>query len=267
MIDNSVLANLPMGRLTWAVGAIHGERDRLQSLHLLIGNRIQPPDNLVYLGNFLGRGPDVRGTVHELLLFRRELMARQPDAEHGAIVYLRGSQEEMWQKLLQVQFAPNPREVYRWMLAQGLGATVEAYGGVLSEGQSAAGMGAVALSQWTNRLRAAVRAIDGHDRLLNSLHRAAYTVDGSMVFVNAGLDLSRPLSEQQDTLWWGDLHFENLTGLYAGCKRVVRGADKKRRGVAVTDVTATLDGGAGFGGTIAAACFDAKGAVVDLVET
>lgn len=266
MIDNSVLASLPVGRLNWAIGTISGERDRLQAVHQIVGARIQPTDNLVYLGNFLGRGPDVLGTVHELLLFRRQLMARQPEAEHGAIVYLRGSQEEMWQKLLQVQFAPNPREVYRWMLGQGVDATVEAYGGVLSEGQSAAGMGAVALSQWTNKLRAAVRAIDGHDRLLNSLHRAAYTADGGMVFVNAGLDLSRPLSEQQDTLWWGDLHFETLTGLYADCKRVVRGADKKRGGVAITDVTATLDGGAGFGGTIAAACFDATGAVVDLIE-
>ena len=31
----------------------------------------------------------------------------------GDIVFLRGSQEEMWQKLLELQFAPNPREVLR----------------------------------------------------------------------------------------------------------------------------------------------------------
>jgi serine/threonine protein phosphatase 1 len=266
VVNDSVFAKLPADRLTWAVGSIFGERERLESLHALLGERIKPPDNLLYLGNFLGRGRDIHGTVRELLLFRRMLMARMPEVEHGAVVFLRGSQEVMWRKLLQIQLAPNPREVYGWMLAQGIGPTIEAYGGVLSEGKSAAAMGAVALSQWTNKLRAAIRAIDGHDKLLNQLHRAAYVEDGSMIFVNAGLDTTRPLSEQNDALWWGGFSFDRLDGLYAECKRIVRGFDSKQGGVSISDVTASIDGGCGFGGTLAAACFAPDGNVLDVIK-
>ena len=38
--------------------------------------------------------------------------------------YLRGSQEEMWHKVLQLQFAADPRGVLAWMLEQGLGTTL-----------------------------------------------------------------------------------------------------------------------------------------------
>lgn len=266
MAEHTFFASLPADRLTWAIGAIYGERDQLSNLHAALVDRIRPADNLVYLGNFVGRGADVRGVVHEMLVFRRALMARDPNEDHGDIVFLRGSQEEMWHKLLQIQFAPNPREVFQWMLSQGVGPTIEAYGGMVSEGQSAARMGAVALSQWTNKLRTAVRSVDGHDRLLNSLQRAAFTQSGSMIFVNAGLDISRPLSEQSDTFWWGGFGFDHLTGLYADCKRIVRGTDRNRGGTTIQDVTACIDGGCGFGGTLVAACFDADGHLVDLLD-
>lgn len=35
------------------------------------------------------------------------------------LVYLRGGQEEIWQKMLQLPFAPNPMQVLEWMLGQG----------------------------------------------------------------------------------------------------------------------------------------------------
>ena len=54
------------------------------------------------------------------------------------LVYLRGAQEEMWQKLLQLQFAPNPQDVLRWMLGQGVETTLRAYGGAAEVGLSAA---------------------------------------------------------------------------------------------------------------------------------
>ncbi len=117
---------LPAGRRNWAVAAIHGEADRLRALHRHLAGRIQVGENLIYLGNFLGRGNAVAETIEELLLFRRALLAR-PGAEFDDIVYLRGSQEEMWHKLLQIQFAPNPGEVLEWMLEQGLAPTLAAY--------------------------------------------------------------------------------------------------------------------------------------------
>ena len=100
-------------------------------------------DRLVYLGNCLGHGAEVRGAIDELLGFRRQILAR-PGMFPFDIAYLRGAQEEMWQKLLQLQFAPNPREVLGWMLEHGVGATLSAYGGSIQQGIVAARDGPLA---------------------------------------------------------------------------------------------------------------------------
>jgi serine/threonine protein phosphatase 1 len=202
-VDDTVIAVLPGGRRTWAVAAVHGEARRLEALHDQLATRLQPDDHLVYLGNVLGRGADVAATVNELLLFRRAVLARQLHDGAGAIVFLRGSQEELWHKLLQLQFAPNPRQVLEWMLARGVGPTIEAYGGSIRDGRSAANRGAFAISQWTNRLRAAIRAVDGHARLISALRRAAVTDDGALLFVSAGINPGRALADQGDAFWWG----------------------------------------------------------------
>ncbi len=152
------------------------------------------------------------------------------------------------------------------MLTQGVGATLEAYAGDVGEGRRAAAMGAVALSQWTNRLRATVRSADGHERLLAALRRCAYSEDGALLFVSAGIDPARPLSQQSDTFWWGGRDFDAIDQPYAGFRRVVRGYDARHRGVVIRETTASLDGGCGFGGKLVAACFDGAGEMVDLVE-
>src|SRR5512144_3266648 len=180
IVDPSVFAVLPEARRNWAVASIYGEAERLGNLHAQLLQRIHSEDNLIYLGNFLGRGA-VAATVQELLVFRRTLMARQPAATHGEIAYLRGSQEEMWHELLQMQFAPNPREVLEWMLSQGVGPTIAAYGGSIDDARTAAKLGAVAIARWTNNLRSKMREADGHERLMHVLRRAAYTSDGSVL--------------------------------------------------------------------------------------
>jgi len=265
MVERAVFAELPEGQLTWAVASIYGECARLQRLHALLAGRLRPQDNLVYLGNMLGRG-DVLATVDELLLFRRAMLAERLSPDCGAIAYLRGSQEEMWHKLLQVQFAPNPREVLEWMFSQGVEATLAAYGGDVGDGRTAARLGAVAMSRWTNMLRAEVRSYDGHERLLSALRRAAYTRDGKLLFVNAGVDPARPLNGQADAFWWGCRALDVLQGPYAGFVRIVRGADARRRGVQIGEPLATIDGGCGFGGPLVGACFDHAGTLVDMIE-
>ncbi len=268
LTEQTIFAALPSGRRTWAIGAVHGEAARLSALHTRLEKHIGPSDNLVYLGNFLGRGANVAHTVDELLLFRRALMAWQIDGEEdgGAIVYLRGGQEEIWHKLLQIQFAPNPRQVLEWMLSQGVGATLEAYGCGIDEGRAAAAMGAVSLSQWTNRLRATIRGRDGHDRLMSVLKRAAFTENGTLLFVNAGIDPSRGLSEQSDSFWWRGRAFEAIDRPYLDFVRVVRGFDPLHHGVAIGDDTASIDSGCGFGGPLTAACFDTEGQLIRTIE-
>ncbi len=258
-------ATLPAGRRNWTVAAIHAEVNRVRALHGHLAGRIQVGDNLIYLGNFLGRGDAVAETIEELLLFRRALLAR-PAAECDGIVYLRGSQEEMWHKLLQIQFAPNPGEVLKWMLEQGLGPTLAAYGATAEEARSAGNGGALVLTRWTNTLRAAMRAADGHTMLMSVLRRAAFTEDKSLLFVHAGIDVTRPLSEQHDSFWWGGGDFDNIETPYGGFRRVVRGFDHRHRGLEVKAATVTIDGACGFGGPLLAACFDADGELVDTIE-
>ena len=259
------LASLRSASATWAVGAIHGDREKLLRLHAEIDRRFEPGQNLVYLGNYLGRGPDVAGTINELLLFRRSILAR-PRVWVDDVVFLRGGQEEMWAKLLQIQFAPNPAEVIRWLDAHGVAATVRAYGGSLDHALDAASQGAMALTKWTSSLRDGMRVAAGHNALLAALKHAAYTEDKTLLFVNTGLDPNRPLSEQGDTFWWGAADFDHIHGPYGEFRRVVRGYDPRHRGLTLGESTATVDGGCGYDGTLIAVCFDEQGSPIDMVE-
>jgi hypothetical protein len=255
MPEKDVFAVLPGGRRVWTVASVHGEAARLQQLHGKLIEQIKPGDCLVYLGNLIGYGPAVFETMQEVLLFRRALLARV-GADCAEIAFVRGSQEEMWHRLLQIQFAINPSEVLSWMFDHGAEASVRAYGSNAKEGLDAASKGAVALTEWTGRLRRAMRAADGHNALMSSLRRAAFAEDRSILMVSAGIDVSRPLSEQFDSFWWGATPFHTITEPFCGFSRVVRGFDLRRRGIDVGATTASLDGGCGFGGPLNAACFD-----------
>jgi serine/threonine protein phosphatase 1 len=275
MSEPTVFATLRRSRRIWAVASIHGEAERLASLHDALAQRLHQGDRIVYLGNYLGRGSDVRSTVDQLIEFRRWVIA-QPSMFAADVIFLRGCQEEMWQKLLQLQFATNPAEVLTWMLNQGLGATLVSYGGHVEEGLAVARQGAVAITKWTQKLRQTMNATPGHADLMAALMRAAFTDDGKLLFVSAGVDPSLPLAAQVDSLWWGSASFgmlESPVSLpYDGYARVVRGFARERVGKllggAVTSgrYTTTVDGGAGFGGKLAAACFDARGQMVDVIE-
>ncbi|MDP6788500.1 MAG: hypothetical protein QGI13_15375 [Rhodospirillales bacterium] len=265
MANDPKFAILRSGRRCWAVAAAHGEAARLGALHGQLAGRMRPGDNLVYLGNVLGRGAAVAETIEEILHFRRAFLAR-PGVFRDDVAYLRGSQEEMWHKLLQIQFAPNPGEVLTWMMDQGVGATVAAYGGDPKDGFDATKRGAVALTDWTGKLRRAMGARDGHNALMSALRRAAYVADNSLLFVHAGIDVTRPLSEQTDSFWWGGGGFDAITAPYGAFGRVVRGFDHRHRGLEEKDATVSIDGGCGFGGPLLAVCFDGAGQVVDTIE-
>ncbi|MBF0372521.1 MAG: hypothetical protein HQL39_03795 [Alphaproteobacteria bacterium] len=266
MSDQNIFATLRGGGRLWAVAAIHGDVERLAALHAVLAERIGAEEPLVYLGNYFGRGQAVRETVEELLVFRRRMMAR-PGAEEREIVFLRGAQEEMWQKLLQLQFAPNPSQVLQWMVEQGVGATIAAYGGDPRDGFLAAREGILAVTRWTANLRQSMRGHDGHMALMTVLKHAAFTDDDRILFVHGGLDPARPLSAQSDSFWWGAAGFAMLTEQpYGSFRLVVRGSDRRHGGIRLDGHAFTLDGGCGFGGPLCAACFDADGNVLDVLE-
>ncbi len=265
MLDPDIFGVLTAWNRVWAVAAVHGERGRLAALHDALAGRFQPRDRVVYLGGYLGFGGDVCGTLDELIAFRRDLLAR-PGAIPRDVVFLRGAQEEMWQKLLQLQLAMDPSRVLAWMLERGVAATIGAYGGVAADGFASARDGTVSLTRWTGRLRAAMHAHPGHRELLSHLKRACVTDDGAMLFVHAGLDPGRPIETQRDAFWWRPAGFTAMTEPYGGFRLVVRGHDPDRGGVAIEDFRATIDGDRGEGGPLVACCFDRGCRVVDRIE-
>ena len=265
MSDQQKFAKLRAYRRVWAIASIHGEAEPLAHLHEALWRKLEPGDRIVYLGNMIGRGAKVRETVDALLRFRAEAMSR-PRAFACDIAYLRGSQEEMWQKLLQLQFATDPRGVLAWMVEQGVGATLEAYGGSVEEARREAAAGAVALTRWTGGVRKAMQSHPGHYQLMSALRRAAFSEDGKLLFVNAGLDPSRPLEAQSDSFWWGAAGFGRIAEPYGDFIRIVRGFEPSHPGLVMTDVTATVDGGCGFGGPLLAACFLPSGELADQIS-
>ena len=260
-----VLATLRGGGRIWAFGAIHGDVGGLRRLHQQIFPHLLPGDQIVYLGGYLGWGPSVTETVHELLLFRRAFIAC-PGVNVEDIVFLRGAQEEMWQKLLQLQFAAQPSDVLRWMLERGIGPTISAYGGSQSEGLTAADDGVLALTRWTGVLRQAMHAADGHTPLMSSLKHAAITDDNALLFVHAGINPTASLSAQRDHFWWGSPAFETMDTSYDNVQVIVRGHAPRGGGTKIGRPITTLDAGAGRGGPVVAACIGPDGEVLQIFE-
>lgn len=249
----------------WAVGAVFGEAERLRLLHQALAERLQAGDKLIYLGNYLGHGPAIVATVDEVLQFQHRVTAEGPLAA-GDVVHLRGAQEEMWAKLLQIQWAMQPDETFRWMMANGADATLRAYGGEAASATSKFRAGVLVTARWTTELREKFQAHQGHDPFLHRLASAAAAGPQGLLFVSAGLDPKRPLAKQNDRFWWGSSAFAEIDSPYEGYRLVVRGYDRERKGVVFGDFAASIDGGCGFGGTLAAVCFAADGEVLDRIE-
>jgi serine/threonine protein phosphatase 1 len=265
---DSRFVSLAAPRRLWAVSAIHGESSRLMALHDELIRKIEPGDRIVYCGNYGGFGPHAAETVDELLTFRR-LALSMPGVIPQDFVYLRGGQEEMWEKLQQIQFAPNPLSVLLWMLGNGLAATLESYGLAAHDGVIAAQEGVMSLSKWTRRIRETVRRKPGHEIFATQLRRAAFTGENSgcrMLFVNSGIDPARGLYDQGDNFWWAKKDFNTITLPYDPFQKVVRGFDPRHGGLHINCVTATIDGGCGFGGALVCAGFEAKGDIFDIIE-
>ncbi len=270
MADEDRFTELGRPRRIWAIGAIHGDVSRLVAVHDTLLDKVQPGDRLVYLGNYGGPGGGAVEVVDELLAFRRHFISL-PGILAEDVVYLRGAQEEMWQKLLQIQFAPDPGAVFAWVIRHGIESTLKAYGSSAREGFGVTRDNAMTMTRWTNRLRSSVREHPGHEKFMTMLRRAAFTRPeandpGAVLFVHSGLDPERPLSAQKDSFWWSHAAFNSLDRPYESFTRIVRGADPTGAGVVVGNIAVTLDGGSGYGGTLIFAALQADGAVIELLQ-
>lgn len=270
-LDPSKFAKLGRFARLWAVGSIHGDVERLQRIHDHIARDFRVGDRIIYLGNMTGRGPHPRETVDELLGFRLNVMSL-PSVLASDIAYLRGAQEEMLQKLLQLQFAPDPPSVLSWMLAHGLEPTIRAYGGSVEDGIASARSGPQAITRWTQALRNAIRGARGHNDLFSAVRRAAvgeglgpHPETGrpiNFLFVHANINRAHSLAEQADAFWWGGARFDEQDGPFEGWDLVVRGYSPTGQGPRFGLHVATIDAP---GSEIACALLSSEGRLLDQI--
>ncbi|MCC3861588.1 hypothetical protein [Pseudemcibacter aquimaris] len=267
-LDNNRYGILHGAKRIWAIGAIHGQLEPLEKVHKTLISKFRRGDKLVYLGNYFGLSDQNKETYDEILFARRKIMSLPEVFMPEDFIYLRGAREEMFFKLLQLHYAPNPVEVMDWLLSHGIEYSLKAYGEDETAARSIVRQGTVALTKWTNGIRRKIQGCPGHVELTNSLKRACMTDDGRLLFVHASIDPSRPLAMQKDQFWWDNGQFDGLTARFSDFAKVIRGYDHANGGVKLDgEFTATIDAGCGRGGELVAICFSVDGEKLDEIRS
>jgi len=175
------------GRVGFAVGDIHGRADLLAEMlatleaRNLTEQREAGPPVIIFLGDYVDRGPDSAGVI-ELLLSGRP---------YGYEVrFLKGNHEQSM-----LAFLDDPMSNRAWLL-QGGSETLMSYGVTPPSPINASEREWLVASEM---LRA--KLPETHRAFLEGLER--YVELGDYAFVHAGVDAARPLAEQTDEdLYW-----------------------------------------------------------------
>ena len=258
-----MLLSLPQINRIWVIGPIFGRATLLKRLHLTLFERLSNEDGLIYLGNYLGHGPEVTETLDEILNFR-DRVSEDLRWNLDRIVFLRGAQEEMWVKLLQIQWAMKPQETFNWLMKNGAQATLKAYGGDPNEAAAKFRSGVIVTTRWTSQLRENFENYEGHYDFIHSLSSAALSFDKRLLFVAAGLDPTRSLDEQNDLFWWSSSIFESNPQAYFGFTKIIRGDDPNRNGPTLNEPVISLNDG--FTGSLLAICLFSDGTLIDQIK-
>ena len=206
----------------WAVGSIHSNLESFESIKKFILTNFKKNDKLIFLGNVIGLGNSSKETLSSVINLRFNLMSKFK-LKPKEITFLRGAQEEMFNKLLQLQIAPNPIEIINWLFEHGVDSTLNSYGFSKNDVLNIASSGTVFISRWTAKLNQRILECPGHKEYFSNLKHAAYTSNKNLLFVNRGVDISRPLSAQNDCFWWGYQNFSKISEPYNTFTRIVRG--------------------------------------------
>lgn len=235
-------AAFPDGRVGYAVGDIHGCADLLAALLTRLEEGLLPisrePPVIIFLGDYVDRGPDSRGVIDLLLSGRPYGFERR---------FLRGNHEQAMERFLR-----DPLGGRAWLSHGGL-ETLASYGV-----QPPAIGAAEAILAAAAALRQTMP--EAHLTFLRRLD--SYCLIGDYAFVHAGVDPEKSLAEQDDAdlLWIRDRF---LTSPKSFSHKVVHGhtpvakpyLDHRRIG---------LDTGAYVTGILSAARFE--GANVEIIQ-
>ena len=222
MLSRSLFAELKFSKTIWAVGSIHSHLDSFVSIKEHILKYFSQGDKLIFLGNIIGLGKNSKETLSSVIDMRNYLLSKfflKPED----IVFLRGAQEEMFLKLLQLQTAPNPYDIIQWMFEHGVDKTTKSYGFDKEEIIDVSTQGTLSIGRWTAKLNKIVANYPGHKEYFSNLHHASFSDTKKILFVNRGVDVSRPLSAQNDCFWWGYHNFSKMNKPYNTFIKIIRG--------------------------------------------
>ena len=91
--------------------------------------------------------------------------------KHSDIVFLRGAQEEMFSKLLQLQIAPNPREIIDWIFSHGVDRTIISYNFEPDQFRNIATQGTIQINKLTSKLNKKINHAK-NNKIINSKSKA-----------------------------------------------------------------------------------------------
>ena len=252
----------------WAIGSIHSNLKSFTSIKEFLLKNFEANDKLIFLGNVIGLGNNSKETLSSVIDLRFSLMSKftlKPDS----IVFLRGAQEEMFSKLLQLQLAPNPNEVVEWMFDHGVNETIKSYGFIEKEVKNIASSGTINITKWTTTLNKVLNKNPGHTQYFLNLKHAAYSKTKKILFVNRGVDITRPLSAQNDCFWWGFQNFSSIDRPYKTFSRIVRGYESEhinQQEISKNNVVCTLFKQPLSNKSILCGIFSENGEILDLFE-
>ncbi len=181
-------ASAPDGVRLYAIGDIHGRLDLLEALLSLIERdqegRADLPVNLIFLGDYVDRGPDSNGVVERLIC---------GFSPQYAPVFLKGNHED-----LLLSFLNDPNTGRHW-LHNGGDATLLSYGIEPETVQLAACGGPEGLAEVAQQFRAALP--EAHLHFYEGLRLSCRI--GDYFFAHAGVRPKVPLDQQSehDLLW------------------------------------------------------------------
>ena len=252
----------------WAIGSIHSNLKSFTSVKEFLLNNFKANDKLIFLGNVIGLGENSKETLSSVIDLRFNLMSKftlKPES----IIFLRGAQEEMFSKLLQLQLAPNPNEIIEWMFDHGVNETVKSYGFSENEVKNIASSGTINISKWTTTLNKVLNKNPGHTQYFLNLKHAAYSKTKKILFVNRGVDITRPLSAQNDCFWWGFQNFSSINRPYKTFSRIVRGYESEhsiQKEISKNNVVCTLFKQPLSNKSVLCGIFSENGEILDLFE-
>jgi len=253
----------------WAVGSIHSNLSSFNSIKTFILNNFKEGDKLVFLGNIIGLGNKSKDTLTSVIDLRFNLMSKFK-LKPKDIVFLRGAQEEMFNKILQLQIAPNPIEIINWMFDHGVDQTLNSYGFSKSDVLNIASSGTLSITKWTAKLNQKILENPGHKEYFLNLKHAAYSSSKTILFVNRGVDITRPLSAQNDCFWWGYQNFSQIDKPYNSFIRIVRGYQSEHKNnlqLSKSKVICTLFNQPLTNKMIYAGIFTENGEIIELFES